>query len=147
MMARLHKLLDIVDQNRVLRERVHYMPDYDEELGRALSIGANASINTPIVGLEACGTSWMKDIANLGLLISTHDGGVADASVDSYINVSGRTEDEEILSLYRGIEEAATAWQNDFDLEYLVKTQLIAYLPIISGTRMLKDYLDYLFQS
>lgn len=145
MSGRLRQLLAIVDSNPILRQRVHYLADYDEELGRALSIGANASINTPIVGLEACGTSWMKDVLNLGLLISTHDGGVADASIDSYINISGRNEAEEANSLYRGMEEAALAWQNDFDLEYLIKNQLTAFLPIVSGTRMLKDYLDYLF--
>lgn len=145
MSGRLQALLGTVDRNPILKARVHYIADYDEELGRALSVGANASINTPIVGLEACGTSWMKDVLNLGLLISTHDGGVADAPIDSYINVSGHNEAEEANSLYRGLEEAALAWRNDFDLEYLIKNQLTAFLPIISGTRMLKDYLDYLF--
>lgn len=145
MAARLEQLLQTVDDHHVLRRRVHYLADYDEELGRALSVGANASINTPIVGLEACGTSWMKDVINLGLLISTHDGGVADAPIDSYLNVSGTTEAEEVENLYRCIEEAAQAWRNDTDLEYLTKTQLTNFLPIISGTRMLRDYLDYLF--
>ena len=145
MADRLSQLLETVDDNLILRQRVHYIADYDEELSRALAIGANASINTPIVGLEACGTSWMKDVINLGLLISTHDGGVADAPIDSYLNVSGPTEDDEVDNLYRCIEEAAQSWNNDFDLEYLVKTQLTNFLPIISGSRMLKDYLDYLF--
>lgn len=142
---KLGKVLEMVDKDPNLKARVHYLPDYDEELGRALSIGANVSINTPIVGLEACGTSWMKDVINLGLMISTHDGGVADAPADSYLSISGSDEAEEIESLYLRMEEAARAWKNDFDLEYLIKTQLLAYLPVISGTRMLKDYLDYLF--
>lgn len=143
--GRLKDLLTTVDQNPILKRRVHYLPDYDEELGRALSVGANVSINTPIVGLEACGTSWMKDIINLGILISTHDGGVADASADNYLNVSGSSEHQEVESLYQRMEEAARAWNNDFDLEYIIKTELKAYLPVISGTRMLKDYLDFLF--
>lgn len=145
MSGRLKNLLTIVDQNPILKRRVHYLPDYDEELGRALSVGANVSINTPIVGLEACGTSWMKDIINLGILISTHDGGVADASSDSYLNISGSSEHQEVESLYQRMEEAANAWHSDFDLEYIIKTELKAYLPVISGTRMLKDYLDFLF--
>ena len=33
----------------------------------------------------------------------------------------------------------------DFELEFLLQQQLRAYLPIISGARMLDDYLDYLF--
>lgn len=145
MAEKLRALLKTVDENPILRKRVHYLPDYDEELGRALSIGSNVSINTPIVGLEACGTSWMKDIVNLGILISTHDGGVADCSSDSYLSVSGKNEAEEVESLYQRMEEAARAWRNDFDLEMTIKTELKNYLPVISGSRMLRDYLDYLF--
>lgn len=145
MAAKLQNILNLVDSDPELKKRVFYLPDYDEELGRALSIGSNISINNPIVGLEACGTSWMKDIINLGLLISTHDGGVADAAADSYLNIHGNTEEEEINSLYLRMEEGAAAWQHEFDLEYLIKLELSAFLPIISGTRMLKDYLDYLF--
>jgi hypothetical protein len=87
----------------------------------------------------------MKDVANLNILISTHDGGVADASATSYLNVSGTSEDEELDMLYQRMEEALMAYDNDFDLEYTLRQQLIAYLPVISGTRMLKDYLDFLF--
>ena len=87
MFEKLMNLLHLIDSNPTLKERVHYLPDYDEELGYALSLGANSSINTPIVGLEACGTSWMKDIANMGLLISTHDGGVADMPSDNYLTI------------------------------------------------------------
>ena len=145
MTGRLTEVLRIIDSDPVLKARVHYLPDYDEELGRALSVGANVSINTPIVGLEACGTSWMKDIVNFGILVSTHDGGVADCPANSYLNISGENEAEEIDSLYARMEEAAAAWNNDFELEFILKTELINYLPVISGTRMLKDYLEYLF--
>ena len=145
MFNKLMDLLHVIDANPILKERVHYLPDYDEELGLGLSLGANSSINTPIVGLEACGTSWMKDIANMGLLISTHDGGVADMPSDNYLTVSGKNEAEECEELYKQMETAANAWENDFDLEYWVHRQLVAYLDIISGSRMMKDYLNYLF--
>ncbi len=145
MFNKLMDLLHVIDTNPILKERVHYLPDYDEELGLGLSLGANSSINTPIVGLEACGTSWMKDIANMGLLISTHDGGVADMSSDNYLTVSGKTEAEECEELYKQMEVAADAWNNDFDLEYWIHKELIAYLDVISGSRMMRDYLNYLF--
>ena len=145
MLARLKQVLETIDKDPVLKERVHYLPDYDEELGRALALGANVSLNTPIVGLEACGTSWMKDIANLGLLISTHDGGVADCSSDNYLSIVGKDEPTEIASLYSLMTESANIWLSDFDLEFAIRKELTAYLPIISGTRMLRDYLDYLF--
>lgn len=147
MSEKLHRLLTTVDKDEYLREHVHYIADYDEELAYGLSCGSNVAINVPIVGLEACGTSWMKDIANFNLLISTHDGGVADGSINSYLNVSGSNEDEELDILYQRMEEAIQIWQNDFDLEYNIQQQLKTFLPVISGARMLRDYLDYLFPS
>jgi glucan phosphorylase len=95
--------------------------------------------------LEACGTSWEKDVANLNLLISTHDGGVADMPAESYLDVHGDDEVKELNELYRRMEEAIDIWDNDFDLEFMIRKQLEAYLPIISGARMFKDYLSYLF--
>ena len=145
MSAKLRKLLKLVDKDEYLKEHVHYITDYDEELAYGLSCGSNVAINVPIVGLEACGTSWMKDIANLNILISTHDGGVADGSINSYLSVSGDDESKEIDSLYQRMDEAISAYDNDFDLEFIMQKQLEAFLPVISGSRMLKDYLDYLF--
>lgn len=145
MYGHLKEILGSIKSDPFLSTHVHYLPDYDEELAFALSVGSNISINTPIVGLEACGTSWMKDIGNLCLLISTHDGGVADCPQDSYLSINGKSEEEEIKSLYLRMEEAATAWKNDFDLEYWIRTELANYLPVISGTRMMKDYLEYIF--
>lgn len=145
MSDKLKHLLDTVAEDDYLKTHVHYLADYDEQLAYALSVGSNVAINVPIVGLEACGTSWMKDVANLNLLISTHDGGVADGSINSYLNVSGASEGEELDMLYQRMEEAMAIWDNDFDLEYQVQKQLSTYLPIVSGARMLKEYLDYLF--
>ena len=68
MYQRLLSILKLVDGDPVLRERVHYVQDYDEELGRALAIGSDIAINVPMIGLEACGTSWEKDIANLKIV-------------------------------------------------------------------------------
>ena len=145
MSAKLRRLLEAVNRDDYLRTHVHYIADYDEALAYGLSCGSNAAINVPIVGLEACGTSWMKDVANLNLLISTHDGGVADGSAKTYLNVSGKDESEELDMLYQRMEEALAVWENDFDLEFLLQQQLAEFLPVISGSRMIKDYLSYLF--
>ena len=145
MYQRLLSILKLVDGDPVLRERVHYIQDYDEELGRALAIGSDIAINVPMIGLEACGTSWEKDIANLKLLISTSDGGVADVKPIACLEVSGNNYDAEISSLYVNMLKAAAAVKNDQLLEKTVRRQLKAYLPIISGTRMMKDYLKFLF--
>lgn len=145
MTAKLKHILDLVSQDEYLKTHVHYIADYDESLAFGLSCGSNVAINVPIVGLEACGTSWMKDVANLNLLISTHDGGVADAHMDDYFNVNGSSEEDELDMLYQQMEDTISVWENDFDLEYVMNRQLKAFLPIVSGARMMHDYLDYLF--
>ena len=145
MYRRLLEILKLIDNDDILRERVHYLQDYDEELGRALSIGSNAAINVPVVGLEACGTSWEKDIANLKLLISTSDGGVADIKPIACLEVAGSTYDAEVSSLYVNMHKAAQIMKNDDLMMKNVKKQLKAYLPTISGARMMKDYLKFLF--
>lgn len=145
MAGKLRNILHQINQDEFLSSHVHYIADYDEKLAYGLSVGSNVAINMPIVGLEACGTSWMKDVANLNVLISTHDGGVADGSMNAYFNVSGNNEGEELDMLYQRMEEAIMTWDNDYELEYVIHRQLEAFLPVISGSRMLKDYLDYLF--
>lgn len=39
MKQELQRILQLVDSHPVLRERVHYIQDYDEEVGRALAWG------------------------------------------------------------------------------------------------------------
>ena len=145
MYQKLLEILKLIDNDPVLKERVHYIQDYDEELGRALAIGSDASINIPIVGLEACGTSWEKDIANLKLLISTSDGGVADVQPIACLEVTGRNYEAEVSSLYVNMHKAAAILKNDQLLEKHIRHQLSNYLPIISGARMMKDYLKFIF--
>ena len=145
MYQKLLEVLKLIDNDPVLKERVHYIQDYDEELGRALAIGSDASINIPIVGLEACGTSWEKDVANLKLLISTSDGGVADIQPIACLEVTGRNYEAEVSSLYVNMHKAAAILKNDQLLEKHIRHQLSNYLPIISGARMMKDYLKFIF--
>lgn len=146
MYEKLQTLLKLIDTEPVLKERVHYIQDYDEELGRALALGSDVAINVPVVGLEACGTSWEKDIANMKLLISTADGGVADCMPLPCLEVTGGNYDEETESLYGQMRRAGEILQDDSRLEDMIRKQLVAYLPVISGARMIKDYLKFLFK-
>lgn len=145
MHERLQYLLKIIDGDTFLKERVHYLQDYDEELGLALSVGADIAINVPVVGLEACGTSWEKDLANLKVLISTADGGVADVDPIACLEVTGSNYEAEVASLYDQMTIAARTIRDSRRLEMVIRHQLAAYLPTISGTRMMKDYLRFLF--
>ena len=145
MREKLNQVLKIVESDPVLRERVHYIQDYDEELGFALAVGSDVAINVPIVGLEACGTSFMKDIANLKILISTADGGVADLSPPPCLEVSGANYEAEVKSLYGQMARAGRILKNDGWHETQVGRQLAGYIPVISGARMMKDYLKLIF--
>lgn len=142
----LFNILTMVANNPILKERIHYIQNYDEEVSQALAIGGDCAINVPIVGQEACGTSWMKDLANLKLLISTTDGGVADIKPPLYLEVSGNYYNQEAEALYQRVEEACTILGDESMLREQIIKQLKGYLPILSGSRMVRDYLNLRFQ-
>lgn len=159
----LAKMLKVIDGNEILKKRVHFIQNYNEELGRALSQGSDVSINTPRVidgngnriSTEACGTGWMKRILNNVILVSTSDGGVADSELKaqeegrtdftpSYLQITGKNYPEEVDSLYADLWEALLVCDGKSKVTWgnLVKNQTIAYLPTISGARMQMDYLN-----
>lgn len=144
---RLQAMLKTITDDPILRERVHYITDYDESLSYAMSIGSDVSINVPEVGLEACGTSFMKDIINMTILISTNDGGVADLDPPSVLTVSGDTYQEEVVSLYSNMRIACAAVRDETKWAAEVTRQISGYLPIICGSRMIRDYLRFLFKT
>ena len=145
MRATLNSVLSKIESDDFLRERVHFIQYYDEELGLALAVGSDVAINVPIVGLEACGTSFMKDLANLKLLISTNDGGVADISPTPCLEVSGVNYSDELRSLYLQMNRAGQIFKDDYLLEKQVQKQLQGYITVVSGSRMMKDYLRLIF--
>lgn len=55
---------------------ITFLPHYNLEIAKILTIGADVWLNTPVVGKEACGTSGMKAGCNGVLLFSTPDGWV-----------------------------------------------------------------------
>lgn len=143
---KLESMLAKIAEDPVLHERVHYITDYDEELARVMSFGSDISINVPVVGLEACGTSFMKDLANLTLLVATNDGGVADIIPPVALIVDGDTYDQEVTSLYNRMKLAAAICRNNDRWSDTTAAVLAGYLPTICGTRMMRDYLRFLFK-
>ena len=144
---KLASMLQRIADDPVLRRRVHYITDYDENLARAMSFGSDISVNVPVVGLEACGTSFMKDLANLALLVTTTDGGVADVAPPTTLLVSGDDYQEEVSSLYSRLRQAINICRHDDRWSDAVATTLAGYLTTICGARMMRDYLHYLFRS
>lgn len=148
MKERLQWMLRTVDANDILRQRVHFIQNYDAVLARRIVFGVDVGFNTPRVrdefgnriNTEADGTFWKKLMANLAILISTADGGVADLDNLPCLEVTGETDEKEVDSLYSCLVRAADERRDLALWERRVKDQLRGYLPIISGSRMLVDY-------
>lgn len=148
MKERLQWVLKTVDENDILRQRVHFIQNYDAELARQLIFGVDIGFNTPRIrdasgnriNTEADGTFWKKLMANLAILISTKDGGVVDLDDLPCLEITGETDRAEVDSLYSCLVQAVEERHDLARWERRVKGQLIGYLPIISGPRMLVDY-------
>lgn len=138
-------ILALVNSNRKLSERVFFVQDYDQTLAKYLAAGSDIWLNTPEVGKEACGTSWEKAVGNLTLLCSTRDGGVADDESFSYLKIEGENYEKEVESLYSNLEKAYDLISDKKKWSEFVKKQLKAMLPIISGGRMMSQYLNFAF--
>lgn len=145
MKYKLREILQRVEDNPFLRERVHFAQDYDEALATPLVTGVDIWFNTPEIGNEACGTSWEKALANLAVLVSTEDGGVADVKPANYFQIVGEDYDQEVACLYRQFRKAVALVRSDRAWAVYVKNQLGAYINIISGARAWWDYLNFAF--
>lgn len=148
----LQSLLRKIDRNPVLKNRVHFVQDYNWQLAKYMG-GADIILNTPIPGWEACGTSWEKAVANWLLLCSTRDGGASDIfftnqayqSSPPYYEITGDTDKAAAISLYDNLDRMGQVLSKPVAWRRAVVRQLEAFLPIISGTRMMLEYLSFRF--
>lgn len=149
----LQHILYIVDQNKILKKRVHFVVNYNWQLAKHLG-GADIILNTPIPGWEACGTSWEKAVINWLLLCSTRDGGVSDVfftdkknlTTPPFFEIKGADDKQEAQSLYRNLSQMAKILDNPPRWKRAVIKQLAAFLPTINGTRMMLEYLKLRFE-
>lgn len=151
MKAVMQQILRTIDENSILRERVHFIKNYDWELAFHFA-GADILLNTPRVGSEACGTSWEKGVLNWLILCSTPDGGPADivgqnssvAQRSPYFLIKeGRDDIATADSLYDYLEEAVLILDNKKGWRNVILRQLSAFLPTANGSRMMVDYLKF----
>lgn len=159
-------LFDEIDRREILKKRVHFVQDYDEEIAKALACGGDALLNTPIVGrgadgkiilsTEASGTSPMK--ARQVIMISREDGFFADPAINaihehreyspSFLRIEGNSTPEELDSLYTQIRRASHIIDGKHYLTHIdfVKRQEVDFLPIATISRMMAKYLHFAFQ-
>jgi starch phosphorylase len=89
--------------------RVVFVPDYEMWLAQILVAGADIWLNTPLVPLEASGTSGMKAALNGGLNFSTLDGWWVEAWIEGRTgwaigNGDGGKQGEDAAMLYDKLE-------------------------------------------
>jgi alpha-glucan phosphorylase-like protein len=148
----LQQILHSVDKNEVLKKRVHFVINYNWQLARYLG-GADIILNTPVPGWEACGTSWEKAVANWLLLCSTRDGGASDVFFTDkkyklyppFFEILGADDKKAAQSLYHNLDIMGKIIDTPSLWKKAIVKQLVAYLPIISGTRMMLEYLTLRF--
>lgn len=132
-------LLKIRD-NPVLRERVHFVQDYDVDLAKHLVAGADIWLNTPRRGEEACGTSPFKAIINDTIVVSVEDGGLADAQPAPYIAITGE-------DIYGKLRMASRELSIPAARMTRVKEQLEAYIGTIPSGAMQDKNIEFGFRS
>jgi glycogen phosphorylase len=138
----LHSVLNTIANNELFKKRIFFAPDWEPEFAQKLIAATSIWLNTPEVGLEACGTSGMKAAFGGALLVSTKDGFLAQLPPEAYYAIDGPTNSqEEFDSYYTQFEKAVKdtqdveTWANQVKL--LWKNGL---LDIASGSRMLGTY-------
>lgn len=70
-------------QDKGFGGRLLYLPHYSTDWSRRLVAGADVWLNTPVRGMEACGTSGMKAGLNGALQVSTRDGWVDEVDLEA----------------------------------------------------------------
>jgi len=136
-----------------LRFHALFIPNYNMEMGAALTRGSDVWLNTPIVGQEASGTSGMKAISNGVLQLTAVDGWTAE--VDWSKTKAGWAlsypDTRESFFTLMDSQVLPTFYQRDASglPKGWVKMmrEAIRLSRQYSATRMLKDYDANLYQS
>ncbi len=146
---------------RAVRKRLVFLPDYDMRLAAPLVAGVDVWLNNPLRPLEACGTSGMKAALNGGLNLSIRDGwwdewfdgdngwAIPSATV---VDDQDRRDDIEAHALYDLIENQVAPRFYDRSgsglpsrwLE-MVRHTWTSLGPLAQATRMVGEYVERLY--
>lgn len=170
MKQEIQRICGLINEHPVLRERVHYIQDYNESVSKPFIRAADLWLNYPIVrdengnpiSTEADGTSKDKAILNNAIVVSTEDGGMMDAALIEaaggtvipgdhapyYLRIESDSPEGELVSFYSQLNRGLSIVEGR-DAEYtwgrFVKRQLASNWNIISGGRWVTDELNFAF--
>lgn len=138
-----------------LRDRFLFLPDYDLNLASYLVSGADVWLNNPIRPQEASGTSGMKVVMNGGMTLSISDGwwdempqeehGWTIPTVETHdADYRDRLEAEALYELLEHTVAPLFYDREEDDVPYhwleWVRRSLTTLSPMVTSTRMLRDY-------
>lgn len=138
-----------------LRDRFLFLPDYDLNLASYLVSGADVWLNNPIRPQEASGTSGMKVVMNGGMTLSISDGwwdempqeehGWTIPTVETHdADYRDRLEAEALYELLEHTVAPLFYDRDEDDVPYRwlewVRRSLTTLSPMVTSTRMLRDY-------
>lgn len=156
----LQQLMGVEDAN--WQNRAVFIEDYDQEVARYLVQGVDVWLNVPRRPMEASGTSGQKSAMNGGLNLSILDGWwIEGFNGENGFAIGDQTEeDEETMdakdaeSLYSVLEtEVVPAFyakgENGLPHTWIrrMKNALASLTPQFSSDRMLKDYIEKIYQN
>ncbi len=147
--------------DRAVRHRIVFLPDYDIAMAQPLYPGCDVWLNNPLRPYEACGTSGMKAALNGGLNLSVLDGwwdewydgenGWAIRSADG-VEDAERRDDLEAEALYDLLEHEVAPRFYDVDADgvpvrwvRMLRHTLKSLGPKVLATRMVRDYVHQLY--
>lgn len=149
----LQDLLRCLDEDSEISPHVVFIENYDEQVARYLTMGADVWLNTPRKPLEASGTSGMKSSDNGGLQLTVTDGWANE--VDWWgvgWGIQGRDDNADAADLYGFLESSVvpTFFRRDADglardWAAMVKNTMIVTLSRYSTRRMALDYVHKLY--
>src|SRR3954447_26167127 len=145
-----------------VRHRITFVPDYDIAVARMMYQGCDVWLNNPRRPLEACGTSGEKAALNGALNCSILDGwwdemydgenGWAIASAETYDDLARRDE-VEADSLFDLLERQIVPlfydrFEGPVPRRWVrrVKASLRTLGPRVVATRMVRDYVDTMYE-
>ncbi len=146
---------------RSVRHRIVFLPNYDIAMAQPLYPGCDVWLNNPLRPYEACGTSGMKAALNGALNLSILDGwwdewydgenGWAIPSADG-VEDPDRRDDLEASALYDLLEHEVAPRFYDRDADGLpvrwiemVRHTIKSLGPKVLATRMVRDYVRDLY--
>jgi glycogen phosphorylase len=144
----------LVEMARAEPSAIVFVPDYDMQLGRLLTRGADVWLNNPIRPMEACGTSGMKAGMNGALNLSVLDGWWPEAvehGTNGWAIGDGSAaridqDDADAESLYTTLErDVLPAYADRARWVRMMQASIRVCGERFSSDRMVREYFDALY--